>query len=215
MWRIAQRNDWSCYLKDEDLAYTVAGVWGRGHWHHERWDADGAGSPLMIFEVTPSLSMNCPQSPLNMLVLFPAGPSLICVLRSDPASWTRVHPSAANPVHWPWCHAAHCKPQWACAWLSRPSTPAVALPWSLQEGWQEAQGHTPGESQGAWHVIWVSWDDWQLSLRHQVPRDESPPAAMLPGGTAGEKGLLSWKFKMLLDFTLPPMARECIQQWHF
>lgn len=31
MWRIAQRNDWSCYLKDEDLAYTVAGVWGRGH----------------------------------------------------------------------------------------------------------------------------------------------------------------------------------------
>lgn len=34
MWRIARRKDWSCYLKDvEDLAYPVAGAWGRGHWH--------------------------------------------------------------------------------------------------------------------------------------------------------------------------------------
>ena len=31
------------------------------------------------------------------------------------------------------------------------------------------------------------------SLRHRVPRYESPPAAMLPGGTAGEKGSINGK----------------------
>lgn len=88
---------------------------------------DAAGSLLTTFTAAPLLYINCPQSPLQALAPSPAGPSLVPVLRSDPAPLLHQPPdlcanhSTTLPVVSDGGQVHGC-----------PSTEAIALPWSLQ-----------------------------------------------------------------------------------